>query len=101
MSNKIPPAILSKIKRYPLFYQKVWLECAKISRGETLSYGELAKKAGSPGAARAVGTALSKNPFAPVIPCHRVIAANGKPGGYSGRGGIKKKISLLKREGAI
>jgi O-6-methylguanine DNA methyltransferase len=63
-----------------------------------LTYKQIAEKIGSPKAARAVGTALSKNPFAPIIPCHRVIRSDGKLGGYSARGGIKKKLEMIKSE---
>jgi methylated-DNA-[protein]-cysteine S-methyltransferase len=65
----------------------------------TLSYGELAARVGSPGAARAVGQALRKNPFAIVVPCHRVLAANGKVGGFSAEGGIGTKLRMLEIEG--
>lgn len=94
----IPRAIIDKIKKYPPFYQKVWMACARIPAGKTMSYGELAKRIGHPGAARAVGQALAKNPFAPAVPCHRVIRKDGKMGGYSGSGGIKKKQELLSGE---
>lgn len=86
------------MKDYSPFYRKVWLAASKIPKGETLSYGELAAKIGHSGAARAVGQALSRNPFAPVIPCHRVIGADGKMTGYSGSGGIKRKKAMLEKE---
>ncbi len=70
-----------------------------IPRGKTLSYGEVAKRAGSPGAARAVGT-LMKNNSLKSVPCHRVILANGKPGRYNG-GGETRKRALLLGEGAL
>lgn len=70
-----------------------------IPKGETMSYGEVAKKAGYPGAARAVGT-IMKNNFDPTVPCHRVICADGSLGQYN-RGGTEKKRALLKKEGAI
>ena len=70
-----------------------------IPRGETLSYGEVARRAGNPGASRAVGTIMSAN-FDKTIPCHRVIRSDGKIGNYN-RGGVKKKIKLLKKEGAM
>jgi methylated-DNA-[protein]-cysteine S-methyltransferase len=89
---------LSRIKKYPPFCQKVWLACKKIPKGKTMSYSQIAKIIGCPGSARAVGTALGKNPFAPFIPCHRVIRKDGKPGGYSGKGGIKRKLELLNME---
>ncbi|MDD5688402.1 MAG: MGMT family protein [Elusimicrobia bacterium] len=81
---------------YPEFHKKVWLECLKIPKGQTISYSELARRIGSPDSARAVGNALSKNPFAPIVPCHRVICKDGKIGGYSGN--IKKKYNLLIKE---
>ncbi|MFA6105697.1 MAG: MGMT family protein [Patescibacteria group bacterium] len=80
------------------FQELVYAVVKQIPKGKTLSYGEVAKKIGQPGAARAVGTALSKN-FNPAIPCHRVIRSDGKMGGYNG--GIKKKIVLLKKEKAL
>ena len=97
----LPKKILKEMKKYPLFYQKVWKICSRIPKGKTLTYRQLAKKSGSPKAARAVGQAMAKNPFAPQVPCHRVIGSNGSMGGYSGKNGIKGKIALLKKEGAI
>ena len=64
-----------------------------------LRLGEIAARLGEPGAARDVGAALGHNPFAIVVPCHRVVAANGKLGGFSARGGIKTKLRLLSIEG--
>ena len=83
------------------FHRKVYKALCKIPAGKTITYAELAKRAGSPGAARAVGTAMAKNPFPIVIPCHRVVAGNGKLGGYSGRGGVATKKALLALEGAL
>jgi methylated-DNA-[protein]-cysteine S-methyltransferase len=72
----------------------------EVGWGETVSYGELAEMAGRPGAARAVGTAMARNPLPYVIPCHRVIAAGGRIGGYGdGPNGIAHKRALLAREG--
>ena len=68
--------------------------------GATLSYGEIAARLGAPGSARAVGQALGRNPFAIVVPCHRVLAAGGKVGGFSANGGIATKLRLLAIEGA-
>jgi methylated-DNA-[protein]-cysteine S-methyltransferase len=90
--------LLKEIKEYPHFYQKVWLECLKIPKGSTRTYGWIAKKIGSQKAARAVGQALAQNPFAPFVPCHRVIRSDGLLGGYSGPGGILKKKRMLERE---
>jgi len=77
----------------------VWKEIAKIPYGETKTYKELAIAIGKPKSARAVANACGKNPYAPTIPCHRVIRSDGKLGGYSGKGGINTKIRLLKQEG--
>ena len=81
------------------FQKKVWMELTKIKKGAVISYAELAKRIGKPKAVRAVGSAIGKNPFAPLVPCHRVIRSDGGLGGYSGKGGVKTKLSLLKKEG--
>lgn len=81
------------------FNQKVWQLLKKIPRGQVATYGQIAKAAKSPNSARAVGNACGKNPFAPIVPCHRVVASNGSLGGYSG--GISKKIKLLAKEGVM
>jgi O-6-methylguanine DNA methyltransferase len=96
--KKIPKDIIEKMEIYPEFYKKVWIACFNIPVGRTLTYKRLAEKIGSPKAARAVALALSKNPFAPIIPCHRVIKSDGTLGGYSGVGGIKKKLEMIKYE---
>ena len=93
--------VLLKMKNYTPFQQAVWRACMSIPSGETRSYKWLATKIGKPGAVRAVGSALGKNPFAPVVPCHRVIKSDGTPGGFSGPGGVKEKMKLLKKERAI
>ena len=74
---------------------------AKIPRGQVRTYKELAKLIKKPKAARAVANACGKNPYAPKIPCHRAIRADGGLGGYSGKGGIKAKIKLLKSEKSV
>jgi methylated-DNA-[protein]-cysteine S-methyltransferase len=81
------------------FQIKVWQELRRIPRGETISYKELARRVGSPQASRAVGQANSHNPIPIIIPCHRVINADGSLGGYSS--GLDKKRWLLKHEGAM
>lgn len=93
--------ILNEIKKYPEFYQKVWLCVMKIPEGEVRSYKWVAEKIGHPKAYRAVALALKKNPFAPYVPCHRVIKSDGTIGGYSAKGGIKRKIALLKKENGL
>jgi methylated-DNA-[protein]-cysteine S-methyltransferase len=84
----------------PEFHRRVYEAARTIPAGATLSYGEVAKRAGAPGAARAVGQALGRNPFAIVVPCHRVLAAGGKLGGFSAKGGTNTKVRMLEIEGA-
>jgi len=79
------------------FQKKVWNALRKISLGKTKSYGEIAHAIGRPKAVRAVGGACGANPIPVLVPCHRVLAANKKPGGFSG--GLDWKRSLLAREG--
>jgi len=78
------------------FQKSIWKEIEKVPYGETISYGELAANAGNPGSARAAGNACGKNPIPLVIPCHRVIASNGKLGGFTG--GLEMKMFLLNIE---
>lgn len=80
----------------PPFHMRVWNELLEIPYGETISYGELAKRVGDPTAARAVGAANGANPIVIVIPCHRVIGHNGKLVGYGG--GLWRKRTLLDLE---
>lgn len=80
------------------FKEKVYKIVSKIPKGKTLTYGEVAELAGSPGAFRAVGNIMSKN-WDPKIPCHRVVRADGNPGGYNR--GKRNKVRILKKEGAI
>ncbi len=82
------------------FQQKVWRELQKIPYGHVITYGELAKKIGKPGAARAVGKAVGSNPNGIIVPCHRVVASGKRIGGWSGGGGIARKIKLLMLEGS-
>jgi methylated-DNA-[protein]-cysteine S-methyltransferase len=84
----------------PPFHRRVYELARGIPAGATLSYGEIAHRLGMPGAARAVGQALGRNPFPIVVPCHRVLAANGKLGGFSANGGVATKMRLLTIEGA-
>tara|TARA_B100001057_G_scaffold244181_1_gene244494 strand:- start:76 stop:351 length:276 start_codon:yes stop_codon:yes gene_type:complete len=81
------------------FQLKVWSYLTKIPRGSVKTYYQVAKAIGKPLAARAVANAIGKNPYAPKIPCHRVIRSDGSLGGYSGKGGVKTKRFLLKKEG--
>ena len=81
------------------FQIKTWNYLKKIPRGKLKRYSLLAKAIGKPLAVRAVANAIGRNPYPPKIPCHRVIRSDGTLGGYSGKGGIKKKKMLLKKEG--
>ena len=84
----------------PPFHQRVYALVRRIPPGETLTYGEVAQRLGEPGAARAVGQALGANPFAPVVPCHRVLATRSGAGGFSAHGGLQTKLKMLEIEGA-
>ena len=81
------------------FQMKVWSSIRKIPKGKVKTYSQIAKSIGKPLAIRAVANAVGKNPYPPKIPCHRVIRSDGSLGGYSGKGGVKTKKILLKREG--
>jgi O-6-methylguanine DNA methyltransferase len=92
--GKFPPLDLSD---GTTFQQKVWNMLRKIARGRTKSYGEIARAVGNPKAVRAVGGACGANPIPVLVPCHRVLAANNKLGGFSG--GLNWKRELLAGEG--
>jgi methylated-DNA-[protein]-cysteine S-methyltransferase len=79
------------------FQKRVWEELIRIPFGETISYGELARRVGRPGAARAVGRANATNPIALIVPCHRVIGSNGKLTGYAGGIDLKEKLLVWER----
>ena len=80
------------------FQLKVWKFLKTIPKGSVKTYKEVAISINCPKSARAVANACAKNPYAPKIPCHRVIRSDGGLGGYSGRGGIKTKMRLLRSE---
>lgn len=84
----------------PPFNQRVYALARNIKPGETLTYGEVATRLGEPAASRAVGQALGHNPFAPVVPCHRILAAGNRSGGFSAGGGVLTKLRMLEIEGA-
>jgi len=84
----------------PDFNRRVYDVARSIPPGETMTYGEVAKRLGDPTAARAVGQALGQNPFAIIVPCHRVLGADRKPGGFSAGGGVKTKLKILSIEKA-
>ena len=80
------------------FQKRVWKELLKIPLGETRSYKEIAISIGNPKSYRAVANACGKNPYPVTIPCHRAIKSDGSIGGYSAKGGIKRKRMLLANE---
>jgi methylated-DNA-[protein]-cysteine S-methyltransferase len=77
----------------------VWREIARIPYGKTITYAELAKRAGAPGSARAAGAATGRNPLSIIVPCHRVVGTSGSLTGYAG--GLQRKERLLRLEGAV
>lgn len=84
----------------PEFNRRVYAIAREIPAGETLTYGEIARRLGDPAAARAIGQALGQNPFAIIVPCHRVLGADRKPGGFSAGGGVRTKLRILSIEQA-
>lgn len=92
--SRIP---LAETKRTP-FQERVVQNLQRVGYGQTVSYGELARRAGSAGAARAVGNLMANNQVPLLIPCHRVIASGGKLGGFSAPDGVSMKIRLLRME---
>jgi methylated-DNA-[protein]-cysteine S-methyltransferase len=93
-------AVPLDMERVPPFHRRVYEVARTIPPGTTLTYGDIAARLGAPGSARAVGQALGRNPFAIVVPCHRVLAAGGKVGGFSADGGVTTKLRMLSIEGA-
>ena len=81
--------------------RQVYALTRRIPPGQTRTYGDIARELGDVHLARAVGQALGHNPFAPVVPCHRVLAAHGKAGGFSAHGGLRTKLALLQIEGGV
>jgi methylated-DNA-[protein]-cysteine S-methyltransferase len=83
----------------PEFHRRVYDIARTIAPGSTLTYGDIAKRLGDVTLSRAVGQALGRNPFVVIVPCHRVLAAGGKVGGFSAPGGAETKVRMLKIEG--
>jgi methylated-DNA-[protein]-cysteine S-methyltransferase len=88
------------MERLPEFNRAVYAIARKIQPGETITYGDIAKQLGGVQLSRDVGQAMGKNPFPIIVPCHRVLAAGAKPGGFSARGGTTTKLKMLAIEGA-
>lgn len=92
--------VLLDLSGVPDFHRRVYDVARTIRPGETLTYGEVARRLGEPLAAQAVGQALGKNPCPIIVPCHRVLAAGGRSGGFSANGGVETKMRLLSIERA-
>lgn len=93
-------SIFLDMEAVPSFNRRVYEVARTIPPGSTLTYGDVAERLGERRLARDVGQALGQNPFAIVVPCHRVVAAGGKSGGFSARGGVRTKLRMLAIEGA-
>lgn len=89
------------VRRLPPFYQLVLEACRRVPHGQTASYADLARAAGKPNAARAVGGAMARNPLPLVVPCHRVLHSDGTIGGFSSAHGVDEKTRLLRLEGIL
>jgi methylated-DNA-[protein]-cysteine S-methyltransferase len=89
------------LEQVPLFHRQVYEIARSIPAGRTMTYGEVANRLGDVGLARAVGQALGHNPWPLIVPCHRVVAADGRPGGFSGGEGTPTKLRLLSIEGVL
>jgi O-6-methylguanine DNA methyltransferase len=92
-------SVLLDMDLVPRFHRRVYEDARSIPQGVTMTYGALAARIGAAGSARAVGQALARNPFAIIVPCHRVVAAGGRIGGFSANGGVLTKSRLLAIEG--
>ncbi len=92
-------AITLDMSRVPEFNARVYETTRAIGPGQTRTYGEIAKAIGQPNAARAIGQALGRNPFAILVPCHRVVGANDRMTGFSANGGVATKMKMLMIEG--
>lgn len=88
------------LEETPVFHRKVYEAARAVPPGETVTYGEIARRLGAPQESREVGQALGRNPVAIIVPCHRVLAADGKMGGFSAPGGVATKRRMLEIEGA-
>ena len=93
-----PAAVPVDLSGAPPFAARVYRALRAVRPGRTVTYGDLARRAGSPGAARAVGRAMATNPFAPFVPCHRVLGSGGALTGFSAPGGVDLKRRLLEAE---
>jgi methylated-DNA-[protein]-cysteine S-methyltransferase len=98
--NDLSDVVLD-LEGVPEFNRRVYDIARKIPPGKTLTYGDIAKRLGGVELSREVGQALGRNPCPVVVPCHRVLAAGGKPGGFSANGGVVTKLKMLAIEGAV
>ena len=99
--HKVAFEVALGLDHCPPFFAQVYRACRRVGYGQVTTYGQLARAVGRPGAARAVGAAMSRNPLPVVVPCHRVVASGGRLGGFSAAGGLKLKRRMLVLEGAL
>jgi methylated-DNA-[protein]-cysteine S-methyltransferase len=97
----LPKGLRLDLDRFTPFHRKVYGVLRRIPRGKTLTYAEVARRAGSPGAHRSVGSAMARNPLPILVPCHRVLRTGGGLGGFSAPGGLDLKERMLRLEGAL
>jgi methylated-DNA-[protein]-cysteine S-methyltransferase len=95
-----PPGVQRVIDRVLALLNGAAIDLTDIPAGRTMTYGEIAKRLGAPHESREVGQALGRNPIAIIVPCHRVLGADGKMGGFSASGGVATKRRILEIEGA-
>lgn len=96
--QRVPEDVLAgRVRAGMTFYQKVWAVCCRVPAGKVTTYGAIARALGNPNSGRAVGGAMNKNPYAPTVPCHRVVGSDGSLTGYAG--GLEKKVKMLRAEG--
>ena len=91
--------VVLDMRDVPAFNRRVYEAARRIAPGTIVTYGDVARQIGEPGAAQAVGQALGANPFAPIVPCHRIVSADGKMHGFSAGGGTATKLRMLTIEG--
>jgi len=100
-TGAVPAGVPIDLPRATDFRKRIYGVLRRVRPGRTLSYGELAAKAGRPGAARAVGAAMAANPLPLFIPCHRVLTSDGRFGGFTAEGGVALKERMLRHEGGV
>lgn len=96
--KRVPEDVLAgRLTAGMTFYERVWAVCCRVPAGKVTTYGAIARALGNPNGGRAVGGAMNKNPYAPKVPCHRVVGSDGSLTGYAG--GLEQKVKMLQAEG--